>query len=184
MLNLGAEYAWFDVLCLQQKGGLREDLHKEEWKVDIPTIRSVYNRANRVMCYLSGLGQPLSSDADNLESEQCWFKHAWTLQEISKDSMIGRDTSDEQLWAKFQKHLSSLQLTTGIYGMLSEMGKQVSTNLIDKIAGMAYLLGLDTIPVYYGEQSKENAWMALMDAALGCHLADLLFCHPEPGPKS
>lgn len=184
MLNLGAEYAWLDVLCLRQKGGLREDLREEEWKVDVPTIGSVYDRADRVVCYLSGLGRPLSSDADNLESERCWFKRAWTLQEISEDSMIGGDTSDEQLWAKFQKHLSSLKLTTGIYGVLSEMGKRVSTNPVDKIAGMSYLLGSDTIPAYYGEQSEEDAWTALMDAASGRHLADLLFCHPEPGPKS
>ncbi len=26
MLNMGLEYVWLDVLCLRQKGGLREDL--------------------------------------------------------------------------------------------------------------------------------------------------------------
>ncbi len=42
MLNLGAEYAWLDVLCLRQLGGRGEDLRKEEWKLDVPTIGHVY----------------------------------------------------------------------------------------------------------------------------------------------
>ncbi|KAK0458367.1 uncharacterized protein EV420DRAFT_1229813, partial [Desarmillaria tabescens] len=42
MLNLGREYVWLDVLCLRQKGGLREDLRAEEWLLDVPTIGYVY----------------------------------------------------------------------------------------------------------------------------------------------
>ncbi|KAK0430888.1 hypothetical protein EV421DRAFT_1856229 [Armillaria borealis] len=59
MLNLGLEYAWLDVLCLRQVGGPGEDLRAEEWKVDVPTIGRVYYHA-KVVCYLSGLGQPLA----------------------------------------------------------------------------------------------------------------------------
>ncbi|PBK63800.1 hypothetical protein ARMSODRAFT_526878, partial [Armillaria solidipes] len=56
------EYAWLDVLCLRQEGGEREDLRTEEWKVDVPTIGSLYcNISVRyVVYYLSGLGRPLS----------------------------------------------------------------------------------------------------------------------------
>ncbi|KAK0438798.1 hypothetical protein EV421DRAFT_2037654 [Armillaria borealis] len=89
MLNLGAEYAWLDVLCLRQEGGPREDLREEEWKVDVPTIGGVYNnRLTGVVFYLSGLGRPLNSKADDLESDRCWFKRAWTLQEMSEDHEV------------------------------------------------------------------------------------------------
>ncbi len=51
MLNLGARYAWLDVLCLWQDGGKGEHLHVEEWKLDVPTIGSVYRSAEEVVCY-------------------------------------------------------------------------------------------------------------------------------------
>ncbi|PBK60004.1 hypothetical protein ARMSODRAFT_738439, partial [Armillaria solidipes] len=38
MLNLGAEYAWLDVLCLRQEGGRNEDLRAGEWMLDVPNI--------------------------------------------------------------------------------------------------------------------------------------------------
>ncbi|KAK0445654.1 uncharacterized protein EV420DRAFT_1249217, partial [Desarmillaria tabescens] len=59
MLNLGAEYVWLDVLCLRQSGP-NEDLRKDEWKLDVPTIGYVYRMAERVPCYFSGLGRPMS----------------------------------------------------------------------------------------------------------------------------
>ncbi|PBK96010.1 hypothetical protein ARMGADRAFT_1163666 [Armillaria gallica] len=55
MLNLGVEYMWLDVLCLRQKGGPKEDVRVEEWKLDVPTIGRVY-RNTWVVIYLSGLG--------------------------------------------------------------------------------------------------------------------------------
>ncbi|PBK79352.1 hypothetical protein ARMGADRAFT_157454 [Armillaria gallica] len=55
MLNKGLEYVWLDVLCLRQEGGLREDLRAEEWKLDVPTIGSVYHHF-KTHCYLNGLG--------------------------------------------------------------------------------------------------------------------------------
>ncbi|SJL16316.1 uncharacterized protein ARMOST_19836 [Armillaria ostoyae] len=193
MLNLGAEYVWLDVLCLRQKGGIREDLHEEEWKVDVPTIGSVYDKTNlnKVVCYLSGLSWPLSSNADDLESDWCWFKHAWTLQEISMNPIIGGDTGDEALWVKFKEKLSSLQdIRDGhVYDVLSEMQKRVSTYPVDKIAGMAYIMGSMSIPAYYRKQPEDDTWIALMDVVASCgqqswHLADLLFLHPKPGTKS
>ncbi len=43
MLNLGVEYAWLDVLCLRQKSEKNEYVRTFEWRVDVPTIGSVYN---------------------------------------------------------------------------------------------------------------------------------------------
>ncbi|PBK61060.1 hypothetical protein ARMSODRAFT_1065479 [Armillaria solidipes] len=82
MLNMGLEYVWLDVLCLRQKGGLREDLRIEEWMLDVPTIGQVY-RVVKVYCYLSGLGRPLAVTQDYFDSDHCWFNRAWTLQEVA-----------------------------------------------------------------------------------------------------
>ncbi|KAK0451289.1 uncharacterized protein EV420DRAFT_710101 [Desarmillaria tabescens] len=183
MLNLGAKYVWLDVLCLRQKGGRREDLRVEEWKADVPTIGSVYEQAEKVVCYLSGLGRPLSSDADNFESDRCWFKRAWTLQEISRHPIIGGVTDDKELRWRFQEQLSSLRRIHGqhrVYEVLLQMQKRVSTNPVDKVAGMAYLLNSNSIPAYYGKQSEE-VWAALVNMTAQHTQGDLLFLYPKPG---
>ncbi|KAG7442779.1 uncharacterized protein BT62DRAFT_374040 [Guyanagaster necrorhizus] len=101
MLNLGAEYAWLDVLCLRQEGGLRDDLRVEEWKLDMPTLGCVYNEIQarpKVVIYLSGLGRPLSLKAGDLQNDRCWFRRAQTLQEIGdSDRIIAGDTPDGPL---------------------------------------------------------------------------------------
>ncbi len=94
MLNLGAEYAWLDVLCLRQEGGKNEHLRLEEWKLDVPTIGSVYFSVN-VVCYFNGLGRPLNLTTDYFESDRCWFRRAWTLQEITPNLIIGGETGDD-----------------------------------------------------------------------------------------
>ncbi|KAK0495069.1 hypothetical protein EDD18DRAFT_1355074 [Armillaria luteobubalina] len=194
MLNSGAEYVWLDVLCLRQKDGRREDLRAEEWKADVPTIGAVYKRAKKVVCYISGLGRPLSLKHGDFESDRCWFRRAWTLQEISDDPIIGGDTGnirvmDEVIQARFETDLASLramreQASLNAFGRpsaLSEMQKRVSTNPVDKVAGLAYLLRSDRIPAYYEARSEEDAWTALVDAVLDEFRAELLFRYPKPG---
>ncbi|KAK0437594.1 uncharacterized protein EV420DRAFT_161529 [Desarmillaria tabescens] len=94
MLNLGGEYVWLDVLCLRQEGGCREDLCREEWKVDVPTIGAIYlsTSGRTVVYYLSRLSRPFFLMSDDLESNRCWFRCAWMLQEVNSDYIIGRKT--------------------------------------------------------------------------------------------
>ncbi|KAK0245317.1 hypothetical protein EDD85DRAFT_758082, partial [Armillaria nabsnona] len=68
MLNLGAEYAWLDVLCLRQEGGLSEDLRAGEWMLDVPTIGNAY-AVGPVVCYFNGLGWPLDG---GFNSDSTW----------------------------------------------------------------------------------------------------------------
>ncbi|KAK0482860.1 hypothetical protein EDD18DRAFT_1336507 [Armillaria luteobubalina] len=95
------QYVWLDVLCLQQQGksddrrgttcqewDRREALRKEEWTVDVPTIRCVYLPSTRVVCYLSGL-------ACDYKDGLCWFNRAWILPEISDDMLIGVKACDD-----------------------------------------------------------------------------------------
>ncbi len=193
MLNLGLEYAWLDVLCLRQVGGWREDLRAEEWKLDVPTIGRAY-RDEDVVCYLSGLGRPLTLKEGDLESDRSWFRRAWTLQEVGFKRVIAGDTPDGPLHAKckdgkyetelltrFHKQLQSMhELLWKVHEALKEMRKRVSTNPVDKIAGLAFLMVSDTIPAYYESESLEHAWTALVNV-MNTNCRGSLFLYAEPG---
>ncbi|KAK0430075.1 hypothetical protein EV421DRAFT_2025391 [Armillaria borealis] len=193
MLNLGAEYAWLDVLCLRQVGGRSEDLRTEEWKVDVPTIGSAYDQGVcGVVCYFSGLGRPLNLKACDFESDRSWFRRAWTLQEItgSDDPIIGGETGgdgvvEEVIRARIQKQLSlSQDIGVSVVEALSAMQKRVSTNLVDRIAGLTYLMLTDGIPAYYEAQTEEDAWTAMVAVMEAGLQAQLFFWYPEPGSGS
>ncbi|PBK58933.1 hypothetical protein ARMSODRAFT_967318 [Armillaria solidipes] len=187
MLNLGAEYAWLDVLCLRQPGGRGEHLRKEEWKLNVPTIGRVYDDLDfPVMCYFNGLGRPLSLTPD-FNSDRSWFRRAWTLQEVGAGGervIIGGKTGDDSISTIFRKRLKSLEGLWQVDNALSQMQKQVSTNPTDRVAGLAYLFYTKYIPTYDAEQSEESAWVALVNAMVGVSRMNLLFCYPEPGNGS
>ncbi|KAK0467626.1 hypothetical protein IW261DRAFT_1573800 [Armillaria novae-zelandiae] len=185
------EYVWLDVLCLRQEGGKNEHLRLEEWKLDVPTIGSVYERAHaQVVCYFSGLGRPLHLTPDYFDGDRCWFRRAWTLQEISKYGPIiggetGEDVVDKKIQQKFDEQLASLQKTrwfsTSILFLVSEMQNRVSTKSLDKVAGLVYLLRPDSIPIYDAKQSAADAWEVLIDHIRPRFRVQLLFLYPEPG---
>ncbi|KAK0447627.1 hypothetical protein EV421DRAFT_151054 [Armillaria borealis] len=208
MLNLGVEYAWLDVLCLRQKGGLKEDLRTEEWKLDVPTIGYIYQDVT-VVCYLSGLGLPLSIKAGDLESDRSWFRRAWTLQENSASRTIAGDTPDgplhtepidedgnyeNEILTKFHQQLRALSavhdihdkgedpfVTPGMFGTLLQMRTRVSTNPVDKVAGLAFPLRPKTIAAYHESESLEDAWTALVNVMQDGFRGELFFWYPEPG---
>ncbi|PBK62609.1 hypothetical protein ARMSODRAFT_841403, partial [Armillaria solidipes] len=187
MLNLGAEYAWLDVLCLRQPGGRGELLRKEEWKLDVPTIGYVYDDfKGHVVCYFNGLGRPLSLTPD-FDSDRSWFRRAWTLQEVGAGGervIIGGETGNKRRSRIFRKRLDLLGDLWLVENVLLQMQKRVSTNPMDRVAGLAYLLVTEYIPTYDAEQSEESAWVALVNAMVGESRLNLLFCYPEPGNGS
>ncbi|PBK65696.1 hypothetical protein ARMSODRAFT_1087315 [Armillaria solidipes] len=196
MLNQGVDYTWLDVLCLRQKGGLREDLRAVEWKLDVPTIGGVYYNIT-VVIYLSGLGQPLSLKDGDLDSDRSWFRRAWTVQEVGRgDRIIAGDMPDGPMHAepidedgnyetdmltRFHKQLESVQESRGLFGRLANMQKRVSTNPLDRVAGLAFLLKPTTIPAYHESKSLEDAWTALVDAMTPSTRAEFLFGYPGAG---
>ncbi|PBK62310.1 hypothetical protein ARMSODRAFT_943196 [Armillaria solidipes] len=188
MLNHGAEYAWLDVLCLRQEGGKNEHLRLEEWKLDVPTIGSVY-RGLHVVCYFSGLGQPLHLTPDYFESDRCWFRRAWTLQEFTQHVIIGGETGDHdimenEVWTMFDKQLARLRnIQDGNLALklVSEMQSRTSTKPLDKVAGLVYPLVPTFIPIYDAEKSDTEAWEVLMDAISPVSRAEFFFYFPEPG---
>ncbi|PBK83566.1 hypothetical protein ARMGADRAFT_944859 [Armillaria gallica] len=199
MLNKGLEYVWLDVRCLRQQGGPRDDLpphsqqRVEEWKLDVPTIGLIY-KFYKVHCYL---GQPLHVTEDYFDSECCWSNCAWTLQEIgwhgyeicgvtpdgpldTKPDKYGN--YDTEVLTTFHQKLRDLKrLEYQTFDMLEEMRRQVSTNPVDKIAGMAILLSSYRIPAYHERQSLKDAWTAFINTTSGLILGDLFFKYPEPG---
>ncbi|PBK58920.1 hypothetical protein ARMSODRAFT_838895, partial [Armillaria solidipes] len=194
MLNLGVEYTWLDVLCLRQKDGLREDLRAEEWKLDVPTIRYIY-WARQVVIYLSGLGRPLSVKEGDLDSDRSWFRRAWTVQEVGRKRIIAGDTPDGPMHAepvdddgnnqmdmltRFQKKLNSLH-GWDIFSVLTAMRDRVSTNSMDRVAGLAQPMEPKAIPAYYESRSLEDAWMALVNTTHKLERALLLFQYPGFG---
>ncbi|KAK0453072.1 hypothetical protein EV421DRAFT_1701261 [Armillaria borealis] len=196
MLRLRVTYTWLDVLCLRQKGGPREDLRAEEWKLDVPTIGEVYMWV-RVVIYLSGLGRPLSLKEGDLESDRCWFRRAWTLQEVGKKRIIAGDTPDGPMHAEpvddngnyetemltsFHKQLEHIEGTTSsfcLFDTLADMQNRVSTNPVDRVAGLAFCL--EANHAYHESETPEDAWTALVNA-MGGHMGGLiLFLYPGVG---
>ncbi|SJL18066.1 uncharacterized protein ARMOST_21638 [Armillaria ostoyae] len=173
---------------------LGEDLHVEG--LDVPTIGSVYSWA-MVVIYLSGLGQPLSLKDGDLDSDQCWFRCAWTFQEVGElGRIIAGDTPDGPMHARtidkdgnyetdlltrFHKQLQLLQGPRGLFGMLANMQNRVSTNPVDRVAGLAFPLRPITIPIYHESESPEAVWTALVDAMFPVTRASFLFEYPGAG---
>ncbi len=197
MLNLGVEYAWLDVLCLRQKeeGGPREDLRVEEWKLDVPTIGCVYEFGT-VVTYLSGLGRPLRLKDGDLDSNRNWFRRAWTLQEVGSDRIIAGDMPggpmharqidggnyETVLLTRFHEELHSVKRgSIQIFAALADMQKRVSTNPVDRVAGLAFPLLAHAIPAYHESETLEDAWTALVNVMFSMVRAHFLFVYPGVG---
>ncbi len=191
ILNLRAEeYAWLDVLCLRQEGGMGEHLRKDEWKLDVPTIGSVYALTPHVVCYFNGLGRPLDLAQMDFKSDRCWFRRAWTLQEITGNPIIGGETGNDvmqnEIRRRLDKQLTSLReirSSRRMFDLVFEMQHRVSTKASDKVAGLVYLLETQSIPIYDAEQSEEDAWDVLIDVMGSERRAQLLFFYPGPGNR-
>ncbi|PBK89144.1 hypothetical protein ARMGADRAFT_1083697 [Armillaria gallica] len=143
MLNLGAEYAWLDVLCLRQEGGRHEDLRAREWMLDVPTIGNGYVE-EKVVCYFNGLGRPLEHGFDS-DSVRSWFKRTWTLQEMSDNWMIGGDTGDEILNDEVRERFKSLLVSMegvvlDVVRWLLLLRDRTSEKDVDKVAALTYFL--------------------------------------------
>ncbi|KAK0431323.1 hypothetical protein EV421DRAFT_1928099 [Armillaria borealis] len=179
----------------------RED-RRAEWAVDVSTIGRVYEMARKkqLVCYLSGLGRPFALKMDDLQSDRCWFRQVWTLQEVNKAVIIGGDTGDrfveKGMRARVDEELSSLEesINAGdndddddddmgmpVFIALLEMRRRVSVDAVDKVSGLAYLLQTHEIPPYSVAESLEGAWTALVDELNMTYRGHLFFLYPKRG---
>lgn len=197
MLNMGAEYVWLDVLCLRQKldegdGEYRkyEAKRKEEWKLDIPTIGSIFDNPDAyVITYFNGLGLALDTSAETCSSSRHWFNRVWTLQETSERWILGGVTGDRLLdgdafFRRLQNVLARARDIRGradfphISPLLPLLAARYCATEVDRISGLAYLLGCRTLPVYDETITIESAWALLVKHLPPTVLGELFF-HPS-----
>lgn len=197
LLNMGMELAWLDVLCLRQAGSAsKEDIRKKEWALDVPTIGSLYPRLrhtheNITIQYFSGLGRPFTFEDSDLESDRCWFNRAWTLQETCVNGLVAGKTSNSP-WASsrgddaFSRALGRAERSVSLssadtFVMLTEMRNRYATGELDRIFGLAYLLGASPIPSYIVNEDPESAWKRMVEVIKSTARGEMFFHFPGPG---
>ncbi len=207
LLNLGAEYVWLDALCLRQEGGQR-DLRETEWRTDMPTIGNVYRWSEVVVHYLNGLGRVSSrTDLKRRHLDICdrsWFRCAWKGSKVNNHEIVAGyvppDTeetvhpqgeaasSQKQLSEYTNKGVRNFQQTSNrargsydLFRRLADMQKRVSTNPVDRVAGLTWLLSSYILPAYYESQSLEDAWTALVNSMSPWMRSGFLFLYPDAG---
>ncbi|KAI5790398.1 hypothetical protein FPQ18DRAFT_260727, partial [Pyronema domesticum] len=179
LIGHGAEYFWLDVLCLRQedRSGMRqlEELREVEWALDVPTIGNIYsNYASEVVRYYNGLGRPLKTNG--WDSDFHWTNRALTLQESLQSITGGVSAQESELLssasiedgrymrytiAQFELSESTVrisQLLKKPASMLREMKYRKSTQEVDKVAGIGFLIWAPTLPTFSKSLNVEEAW--------------------------
>ena len=171
LLNMGAEYVWLDILCLRQRGGDDETLREQQWELDVPTIGSVYSDGYRpCITYFNGLGLPLDTSPEVTQSDRHWFNRVWTLQESVghwlPGGLSGSPLIDGPAFFVKLKELVKNRSTSRMQShVIQALRSRSCTTELDRIAGLAYCLGCDTLPLY-----KENITQDLAFALLIKHM--------------
>ncbi|KAH6915786.1 hypothetical protein BKA70DRAFT_470118 [Coprinopsis sp. MPI-PUGE-AT-0042] len=200
LINLGAQYAWLDVLCLRQQGPAEnEGTRLEEWKLDVPTIGNVYQQNQQIVHYFSGLGRPLV--VGDLDSDRHWLNRAWTLQEISMNGFKAgvhsgsREITHPELNEKgeypnpqvgrfheaFGKLYTLAQDLDSVFDILRVMRKRAAMGELDKIAGLGYLLRCKSLPQYDTTKTSNQAFSSMLEVISSRYRGDLFFRFPHAG---
>ncbi|GJE95224.1 hypothetical protein PsYK624_114050 [Phanerochaete sordida] len=192
LLNMGAEYVWLDVLCLRQKGPSNEALRLKEWEVDVPTIGFIYKGrpARRCITYFNGLGLPLTTDPAVLDSTQHWLNRVWTLQESLEGWLPGGLTPAPLADAQaFFARVSGLIACAAAWddprarvGFVQDLKRRRCTKELDRIAGLAYYFGCETLPVYNEGLALETAWALLLKHAEALSRTQVFLQYPADMP--
>jgi len=218
LLSFGAEYVWVDVLCLRQHSGTQkpsdysssgalDPMKQGEWKIDVPTIGNIYRAAERIVRYFNGLGKPFSEHG--WDGPRHWLRRAWTLQEISAESMtfngglgMSRDDSTRiilntqgqvggnttTLRAAIRPILKLAASLSGrggcsMYDLAREMARRCASQPTDKVAGLFYLLHTTQLPTYDELISDEEAWRKCFHVLPFQRKFEILCHFPYRGPK-
>lgn len=197
LLNYGAEYVWLDVLCLRQVGCNNPALREKEHALDIPTIGYVYqwDRYQTVITYFNGLGRPFVVNADVATCDHHWLQRAWTLQEtnlcwlpaglspltrvdfLDFGSAVGGDGICEQLRDLWMMLVHEKPI---FFRIVQVMQRRHSTNPVDRVTALAYLLRCPEFPTYNAREDPNTAWIRLLSHMQPKHRCDLLFRYPSP----
>lgn len=188
----------------------------EEWQVDVPTIGNIYRLAAKVMRYMNGLGRDMKTDLPSWRNPRHWINRAWTLQEIRpEDMIINPKTSSAKIWPVFlntpicdsnSPNPTSLRMREllspvhdlaqaawseegcSILMLVKEMSKRSSTNSVDKVAGINYLMWPSgrtfDLPVYDAKMDIDTAWLHCVEVMRYELKLELLFLFPTGRDKA
>ncbi|EKM56423.1 uncharacterized protein PHACADRAFT_91853 [Phanerochaete carnosa HHB-10118-sp] len=169
LLNMDAEYAWLDVLCLRQRGRDEDEMQRqEEWKLDVPTIGYTYSRPSTpCVIYFNGLGLPLDTSPIILRSTRQWFNRVWTLQESPLSwlpgGLSGKPLVDPHaFFDRLRSIVTAVNSRGDGSGLAQTLRERSCTNELDRIAGLAYIFQCRTLPIYNENVSPEVAWTLLL----------------------
>ena len=204
LLTLGAEYIWLDVVCLRQQSSDHyfEELRKEEWRLDVPTIGNIYRAAAKIVRYFNGLGIRFSNDG--WDDSRHWLQRAWTLQEITTEIATingGTKRGRGQIFLNSQGEVSGKVITLRdairpvtklatqvrsqygceVYELAQEMSGRHATQPVDKISGLFYLLQTTKLPCYDEKITSENFWQQCFHLLPVNRKAEILFDFPYRG---
>ena len=203
LLALGAEYIWIDVLCLRQQGEVGfEQLRKEEWKLDVPTIGNIYRAAANIVRYFNGLGVRFSNSG--WDNPRHWLLRAWTLQEIAAEKTtinagIPRNRGNIILNSKGKVSGKVVKLRDAIrpvlqlaaqvdslhgcdvYDLAREMARRHATQPLDKLSGLFYLLRTTKLPCYDEKLTTEDVWRQCFHLLPGPRNIEILHNFPYRG---
>jgi len=211
LLGFGGEYAWLDVACLRQGSGDSgvhlAQLKAEEWEVDVPTIGNIYLAAARIVRYFNGLGKAFSPTGWVIERH--WLKRAWTLQEIRPEPITqtggvpagssffdttgpfgpgGSIVTLRSALALIRKIAEDAADPRGVgctvFDLITEMRDRFSSNPVDKVAGLVYLLRTPFLPTYTADTTDEEAWVRCCDYLGFVRRLELLFDFPGRGSNT
>ena len=172
LLNMDAEYVWLDVLCLRQSGlNTDEDIRKEEWRLDVPTIGHIYQgkpQSRPCVTYFNGLGLPLDTSPELLESDRHWFNRVWTLEQTLEGWLPGGLTGEPLtngriFFSRLHNLVQSTRSEKKLGELIQDLARRHCTKESDRISALAYLLRCETLPLYDESLSTESAWALLVE---------------------
>ncbi|KZV75943.1 hypothetical protein PENSPDRAFT_570598, partial [Peniophora sp. CONT] len=198
-----AGYAWLDVLCLRQedRDSRREVLRKQEWKIDVPTIGTIYEHCELTIVYLNGLGRPF--EENDLDSRRHWCNRAWTMQEwycargkhgsVSLGGITDQSPPFDISWLSLSRHDFAKQLCermspSNVHNCLHRiitaaamMNRRMAEREVDRVAGLACFVCDKTQPVFNEQRDVDDAWLRLVICMTPIARGQLFFIFPVAG---
>lgn len=209
LLQLGGQFCWLDILCHRQKcvdynnepypgweertiNNRRwpelEEMRKKEWKVYMPMMGQIYQKAKKTVRWFNGIGREFATTG--WKDDRHWCSRVWTLQEtcdwdasfltggypggeldLNIECQYGEKWLTAETLLKSTKErtpyilqVMALQFRGDAYcweafkKYFVAINERVCTNNVDRVNGLNFLLCLDPIPVYQENDTVDKAW--------------------------
>ncbi|KAF7798225.1 hypothetical protein EIP86_009442 [Pleurotus ostreatoroseus] len=169
------DLVWLDVLCLRQEGVLeREAVRVEEWKIDVPTIGTVY-----AMNAINGMESYQSMNVGGLAKDSPFPPR------IDSEGRLIEDRQDVQrFYARLEIATNNSVSSGNALSAVAAMSERHAFHVVDKIGGVTQMLNRGRMPVYVRNDTPsvgEDAWLRLVDAMNDTFSTHFFFLFPRRG---